>query len=148
MRGLTLKEPWASLLVAGHKRIETRSWRTHYRGLVAIHASKSADVVKVPRAIEFMFHEAGIPMPEGWPVKKEEYPLGRIIAVGRLVDCRRMTPELIQAQSRMELQFGDWRPGRWAWYFEEMRRTTDQIEWVGALSVWKVPPRLEARIVA
>lgn len=29
---LSLKEPWASLIAFGPKRIETRSWRTRYRG--------------------------------------------------------------------------------------------------------------------
>lgn len=39
MKALTLHQPWASLLAAGHKTIETRSWSTPYRGPIAIHAS-------------------------------------------------------------------------------------------------------------
>lgn len=38
MKVLTLWQPWASLIAAGVKTIETRSWRTSYRGPVAIHA--------------------------------------------------------------------------------------------------------------
>ena len=39
MKVLSLKEPWASLIAAGVKSIETRSWQTSYRGELAIHAS-------------------------------------------------------------------------------------------------------------
>ncbi|MBV9748334.1 MAG: ASCH domain-containing protein, partial [Acetobacteraceae bacterium] len=38
IKALTLWQPWASLLVWGDKRLETRSWRTQERGLVLIHA--------------------------------------------------------------------------------------------------------------
>jgi hypothetical protein len=41
IRVLSLLQPWASLLVFGEKMIETRSWKTSYRGPVAIHASLS-----------------------------------------------------------------------------------------------------------
>ncbi len=40
IRGLTLTKPWATLVALGHKRIETRSWSTVYRGPIAIHAAK------------------------------------------------------------------------------------------------------------
>ena len=40
MKALTLTQPWASLVACGAKTIETRSWRTPYRGPVAIHAAK------------------------------------------------------------------------------------------------------------
>lgn len=37
MRILTLTQPWASLIAIGAKTLETRSWRTGYRGPLAIH---------------------------------------------------------------------------------------------------------------
>lgn len=39
MRILTLKEPFATLIMKEIKTIETRSWRTNYRGEIYIHAS-------------------------------------------------------------------------------------------------------------
>lgn len=39
MKALTLHQPWATLVAAGVKRIETRSWSTKYRGPLAIHAA-------------------------------------------------------------------------------------------------------------
>jgi len=46
---LSIKQPWATLLIAGLKTIEVRSWSTRIRGRILIHA-------------------AGIPdeRPEGW----------------------------------------------------------------------------------
>lgn len=43
MKVLTVRQPWASQIVAGLKREEFRSWSTSYRGIVAIHASKRGD---------------------------------------------------------------------------------------------------------
>lgn len=40
MKCISLWQPWAHLMAIGAKKIETRSWATKYRGLLAIHASK------------------------------------------------------------------------------------------------------------
>lgn len=42
MKALTIWQPWASLLVSGQKKYETRSWATAYRGPIAIHAAMAA----------------------------------------------------------------------------------------------------------
>ena len=39
MRVLSVKEPFATLILNGIKKIETRSWKTNYRGELFIHAS-------------------------------------------------------------------------------------------------------------
>lgn len=36
---LTMHQPWASLLVAGVKRVEGRSWHTDHRGKLWVHAA-------------------------------------------------------------------------------------------------------------
>ena len=41
MKAISLLQPWATLVSIGAKRVETRSWRTDYRGPIAIHASAS-----------------------------------------------------------------------------------------------------------
>ncbi|GAA4338629.1 hypothetical protein GCM10023149_48730 [Mucilaginibacter gynuensis] len=40
MKALSIKQPWAELIVAGIKDIENRSWRTNFRGRVYVHASQ------------------------------------------------------------------------------------------------------------
>lgn len=41
MRALSIRQPWAWLIVEGHKDIENRDWSTAFRGQVLIHASKT-----------------------------------------------------------------------------------------------------------
>jgi hypothetical protein len=39
---LTVRQPWAWAIVAGHKDVENRRWSTPYRGPLLIHASRRA----------------------------------------------------------------------------------------------------------
>jgi hypothetical protein len=43
MKAITILEPWASLIACGVKKIETTSWSTQCRGLIATHAAKDQD---------------------------------------------------------------------------------------------------------
>ena len=43
VKALSIRQPWAHLILCGMKTIENRTWRTDYRGPLAIHAgTKSA----------------------------------------------------------------------------------------------------------
>lgn len=42
-RCLTVRQPWAWLIIAGHKDIENRAWTTGHRGPLAIHAGLDVD---------------------------------------------------------------------------------------------------------
>ena len=44
MKALTIRQPWASLIAAGMKTIETRGWSTRYWGPLLIHAGKTKPV--------------------------------------------------------------------------------------------------------
>jgi ASCH domain len=41
MRALSVRQPWAELIILGHKTIEVRTKRTHLRERVFIYASKN-----------------------------------------------------------------------------------------------------------
>ena len=43
MKAISIRQPWAALIVAGIKDIENRSWSTNYRGKLLVHASKKFD---------------------------------------------------------------------------------------------------------
>src|SRR4051794_12745444 len=73
---LSLKQPWATLLVHGCKSIEVRRWSTARRGPVLIHAARISD-----------------DRPSAWALVPDELGLqarqvGGIIGQGELVDCR------------------------------------------------------------
>jgi hypothetical protein len=41
---LTVRQPWAELIITGRKSIEVRKWWTDYRGPLWIHAGRTEDV--------------------------------------------------------------------------------------------------------
>ena len=82
MKALTLIQPWASLILLGEKKIETRSWKTNYRGEIYIHASLSlSKSERVESAKKYL---------------KSEIKPGCILFKCELVDCIPMTDEFIK----------------------------------------------------
>lgn len=52
MPALTIRQPWAALVVTGRKRIEWRTWATSHRGPLLIHAAaRPAPGVPTPRPV-------------------------------------------------------------------------------------------------
>jgi hypothetical protein len=47
MKALSLKQPWAGLVMTGQKTIETRKWKTNYRGDIIICSSMNIDYFKM-----------------------------------------------------------------------------------------------------
>ena len=71
MKALTIKEPWASLIVNGYKDYEFRGWKTNFRGKFYIHAGKSIDLKNIDKFKDY----------------KLDYGNGEIIGEAELVDC-------------------------------------------------------------
>jgi len=63
MKALSVKQPWANMIAAREKTIETRTWATAHRGDLLIVSSKTPDIP----------------------------PAGYAVAIVTLVDCRPMT---------------------------------------------------------
>ncbi len=49
MKALSLKQPFAELVVEGKKKVELRNWNTKFRGEFFIHASKNSDKESMKR---------------------------------------------------------------------------------------------------
>ena len=75
MKALSLWQPWAWLVVAGHKDIENRTWTTRFRGRIYIHAAKR----KPPRYAQY------------WAIGGKDIPTdlprGCIVGEVDIVDC-------------------------------------------------------------
>ena len=54
MKALSIRQPWAWLIMRGFKDIENRTWRTHYRGRVFIHASQTMTQLYYKDCITFV----------------------------------------------------------------------------------------------
>jgi hypothetical protein len=79
MKAISIRQPWAALIVAGIKDIENRSWPTKYRGQLLIHASQKFDKV----GLEMM---KKMKIPEIIIKTMKDYR-GGIIGEVNLVDC-------------------------------------------------------------
>lgn len=56
MKVLSVKQPWAWLLIHGGKDIENRDWCCLYRGPLAIHASKSVTAREWCDCVDYVRH--------------------------------------------------------------------------------------------
>ncbi len=164
MKALTLTQPWATLVAIGAKRLETRSWTTTYRGPLAIHAAKTFPTwarglcVPGPGFARSPFYDALRAAGVRGPVRDRrrcstgDLPLGKIIAVCRLVDVRRITsPEALGCPlGPDEFAFGDFTPGRYAWLLDQVTPLDPPVPARGAQGLWAWrpgPAALPARIV-
>lgn len=138
MKGLALLQPWASLVATGAKRIETRSWRTKYRGPLVIVASKGVATPAI-LAAEAAADAVGLP---------HMLPRGAALAVCRLERCMRIEDSdddrpwitdddgMTLPVPREELPWGDYRPGRWAWLLGDVVALDEPIPMRGRLGVF------------
>ena len=125
MKALSLWQPWASLIADGRKKIETRSWKTLYRGELAIHAS--AGNLDRDMALEFGYV---------W----KDLPLGAVLCVVDLFDCHIMTDKWIETVERedpFEYSAGHYEPGRYAWHLRVTRVLPKPILAKGKQMLWK-----------
>ncbi len=130
-KALSLLQPWASLVVMGLKKIETRSWSTPYRGLLLIHASAG---------------KAGKLIAENAAIRKhiadyKTLPFGCIIGQVQLVDIVRvgelqLPSEEIDKLSLEEKAFGD-NKARFAWLFADAEMFDEPIPATGRLGLWE-----------
>ena len=141
MQGLTIQEPWASLLVKGKKQYETRDWQRNYRGLLAIHAGKqSVPVEDYPLGLSEILDDLGISQTDLNNNK------GKIIAIATLKDIHLMSKEFIKAQSELERLTGFWQPGRYAWELIDIKTLSEPILVRGMPGLWNVPDEIQQQI--
>jgi hypothetical protein len=156
MKVISLLQPWASLVVHGHKLIETRSWNTKYRGELLIHASIS----KKKEAIELYNDSKMSFLYESLfrGIAYNDLPFGAIIGKVNLVDT--CTTDLILHTNRkalefnettyhldeQEMTFGDYSPGRYGWLLSDPILFDKPIACKGQLSIWNLPIELESLV--
>jgi hypothetical protein len=138
MKALTLTQPWASLMALQAKRIETRGWRTCYRGEIVIHAAKG-----FPKWAKETCEEPDFVKGLGG-LTAAQLPLSVGLCVVRLLGCIR-TEDMHKAEavygrkpSVDELKFGDYSEGRYAWLTEYVRPIINQVPVKGALGLWEL----------
>jgi ASCH domain-containing protein len=116
MKILSVRQPWASLIVSGAKDVENRTWSTRYRGPILIHAAQRADDVTSDE-IERRY---GIRPPF-------DMPLGGVLGLAEIVGCVRGHCSVWYA------------PAHWAFVLRNAR-ALPFVRWKGSLSLAKRRP--------
>ena len=122
MKCLTVKQPWASLIIEGFKCYEFRPWKTNYRGKILIHAGKNLEKDMFDRFQKYHL----------------DYELGAIIGEAELVDCilvdkelntelRIMNPVVYGRSNHVE---------NYAWKLEHIKKYDKPIYINGKLGLW------------
>lgn len=128
MKVLSLTEPFATLIKEKKKLVETRSWKTNYRGELYIHASMTKPSKTDLEDEELMSL-----------VENKEMNFGHIVCKCVLVDCVYMTEEYINNMKENNYQeyiCGEYSVGRYAWILENVEILDKPIPAKGHLGVW------------
>lgn len=153
-RVLSIRQPYASLILAGRKWCENRTWQTRHRGPLLIHASQTID----RDAVEDLADEL-----TAASLTADTLPTGAIIGVAWLADCRTeleiyrcfhdpddpdSTPENVPADSRLMRmamfrqlaavpESADYVCGPECWIFSQYHQFADPIPAAGKLNLWR-----------
>src|SRR5579884_2998990 len=126
MKCISLHQPWATLVVIGAKRIETRHWKTRHTGPLLIHAAKKWD--KWTKAMCFdepfytVLNAAGFVNHSDFRKSDFDLPFGAIIGAVNLVKCFPTEYVGEPAITYLERKFGDYSAGRFGWLMESPLR--------------------------
>jgi activating signal cointegrator 1 len=116
MKAVSIQQPWATLVVHGAKRYETRTWRSPYAGLLAVHASRKL----TPRGLE-LCHRPGIRQRLlDFGIKgPDDLSRGVVLGTVQLRRCLRSEEVDVDAIDEWEQELGDFALGRWVWLLSE-----------------------------
>jgi hypothetical protein len=128
MKIISIRQPWASLIVTGVKDVENRTWSTRYRGPILIHASQRADSIASDE-LERRFGEGPPPGPR----------LGGVVGIAEIVDCVQYHQSKWYAGAYVD-RHGE-RKNHWALVLENAR-TLPFVACKGQLGIRDAPPAL------
>jgi hypothetical protein len=166
MKALSLTQPYATLVVTGEKKIETRSWLTHYRGEIAIHAAKGFPKWAKDKSAGRYFVDALRRINNsdvGFTRWIDNLPFGAIVGTVEIFgvmetenivsdyeyDIKLFNQMSLEKFTEKERAFGDYSfepKKRFGWFLRNPRMLIKPIPCKGALSLWEVPQEIEAQL--
>jgi len=104
LQALSIRQPWASLIMSGMKTIELRSWQTNYRGWLWIHSGKKPDL----EALELLGDQP------------QEFQTGGLLGIAHLTDVRAIeTPAQWRSLQSAHRSAHGFQEGAYGWRFSE-----------------------------
>ena len=149
MYAITLHQPWATLIALGIKTVETRSWPAPERLLgqiIAVHAGKRVARRPGDRIEQKLRDRLG----EEW---SRAIPAGAVLATavlagmarveyvdpiaGHAVHDGRTEVGCATGRGRTPIDpWGDFSPGRWLWFLDDVMALREPVPAVGRQSFW------------
>lgn len=135
-------------MALGAKHVETRSWTTPYRGLLAIHASSRYTMALAQQTQEFaaLLRKRRYPFfasviagqvdDPDWRLFNPAYCRGQIVCVVNLLAVLPINEAYSRPWS-LECEFGDYSLGRYAWHTQLVHTFTKPIRAVGRQQFWE-----------
>lgn len=136
MRAITIQQPFATLIVLGIKKFETRRFEPHFTGTMLIHAAQIRDrcletYVRHPHIFD-LIKQAG--------VDPHSLPKGAIIGA---VNVKSSQPTQNMKPDHVQSATGFWGKGNYAWQLEDPV-SIKPVRMPGRPDIWEIDGRHDA----
>lgn len=121
MKALTIRQPFAHLVVTGKKIYETRTWPTPFRGTLLIHAGRAK-------------HHEPIGCTQA---ELDKMVTGAIIGSVEVIDCINQIDHRGFPDEQKAMGF--FKPGYFAWVLKNPKQFAEPIKCFGSLGFWTPP---------
>ena len=122
MKVLTIKQPWASLIMQGIKKYEFRSWQTKYRGDILIHSASQVDKEAMEKYSKYL----------------TSVPTGVILGIVTITDCIKKSEDFKQIllNEKCDVYTEKSFEANYGWKIENIRKFKNLIKAKGKLGLW------------
>jgi hypothetical protein len=127
---LSIRQPWAELILQTRKTIELRPWDTDYRGPLWLHAGKAADL-DLDRSF-----------------RVSDPPRGAFVGRITLADISPIDAQRWERWRGQHLGSGHYQPGLFAWNLSSAERLRKPVPAPGKLGLFEVDEALARRLHA
>jgi hypothetical protein len=137
MKAISIWQPYASLIIHGHKVVETRGWAAP-KSIIGqtIAIASTANIKREQRdayndeEFQYFYKDTGLP-------DLENLPCGYALGTAMIVGCDLITESLVEDVSLEELSYGWWDYGRYAWHLSQARPFPEPIRCKGNQGIWE-----------
>ncbi|NIO69360.1 MAG: ASCH domain-containing protein [Anaerolineae bacterium] len=128
MKAISIRQPWAELILQGRRTIEPRTWQTTYRGRIAIHASQTVE------------EEACV----AYGLDPARVARGALVGTVELVGILPLDERGWEALRDQHLSLRDFPGPMFGWRLEDPQRLPQPIPMRGRMSLFNVPDEVIA----
>lgn len=122
MKALSIRQPWAELILQGRKTVELRTWRTNYRGRFLIHAAQKVNVEAC----------------EAYGLDPASLVRGAVVGSVELVDILDFDEASYDEHRGEHLRLGEWPGDLLGWRLAEPERLPEPIPMNGKRNLFDV----------